>query len=113
MAIAASVGYPARRAAKRGTFTSSTWVLPVAGAMDAGAVHQTVQALIDGCCEKRNLQALRLVLPAYPPGALTDDWGDLLIALKQVRISCRDDLELKEMETVIALIHQVERTLER
>jgi hypothetical protein len=81
--------------------------------MDTGAFHKTMQALIDGWCEKRNLQALRLVLPAYPPGALTDDWGDLLIALKQVRISCRDDLELKEMETVIALIHQVERTLER
>jgi hypothetical protein len=33
--------------------------------------------------------------------------------LRQVRISCRAQLDEKEMDAVIELIHEVERVLER
>jgi len=72
-----------------------------------------LESLIDGWCETRNLCALRFVLPAYPMAGPTDDWSGLLSALKQVRISCRDDLEMKEMDAVASLIQELERTLQR
>jgi hypothetical protein len=82
--------------------------------MERAGFARTIERLIDGWCEKRKLQPLRLILPVYPlSGGLTEDWGDLHAALRQVRISCRDELDETEMDAVIELIHEVERVLER
>ena len=82
--------------------------------IDRATFAQAMDRLIDGWCESRNLRALRLVLPVYPfASGLTDDWANLHTALKQVRISCRDALKPKEMDSIVALIHEVERALER
>jgi len=82
--------------------------MPPEGALKA------VEKLVDGWCERRNLRALRIVLPAYPMAdGATDAWGGLLAALKQVRISCREDLEMKEMDALVSLIQDIERSLQR
>jgi hypothetical protein len=77
--------------------------------MKSQAFAKAIEKLIDGWCERRNLRALRLVLPAYPMAdGQADDWAGLLSALKQVRTTCREDLEMKEMDAIVSLIRQIE-----
>jgi hypothetical protein len=46
-----------------------------------------LNALVDSWCERRALKPLSIILAAWPfgGGGLTDDWGRLLDALKNVR----------------------------
>jgi hypothetical protein len=75
---------------------------------------RTMDGLIDGWCERRKLGPLRYILRAYPVASgLTDEWEELRAALRHIRSSCRDDLEPQELDTVVALIHQADRALER
>jgi hypothetical protein len=56
-------------------------------------LSRTLDRLIDGWCERRSLAPLRLVLPWWPLSSpLTDAWGDLLTALKQVELLPDSDL---------------------
>ena len=72
------------------------------------AVDAIVGALVDGWCERRNLRALRIILPAYPmPDGLSEDWYRLRDALVFVRAECRDALsaiERDQLEHVISLV---------
>jgi hypothetical protein len=82
--------------------------------MDRTDLVETMDRLIDGWCAKRNLEALRLVLPAYPlVNGLTDEWAELNTALRQVRISCREQLDPEEMDVLVAVIHEVQKALDR
>ena len=54
--------------------------------------HQELQKvldrLIDAWCQERKLDGLRLLLPVWPlHSALTDGWGDLMVALRAIENS--------------------------
>ena len=49
-----------------------------------------IQKLVEAWCDRRCLIALRQILPGYPlTSPLTDGWGELLIALKNVSAFAR------------------------
>jgi hypothetical protein len=72
----------------------------------------TLDALIDGWCERRALRPLRYLLPAYP-GVLahTDQQFQLLDALKDVKGLCGDDLTPEERRLVAQAHDFVEERL--
>jgi hypothetical protein len=72
----------------------------------------TLDALIDGWCERRALRPLRYLLPAYP-GVLahTDQQFQLLDALKDVKGLCGDDLTPEERRLVTQAHDFVEERL--
>ena len=47
-------------------------------------ICERVEDLIGAWCDQRTLKALRIVLPAWPPSGLTDDWHALLDALSHL-----------------------------
>jgi hypothetical protein len=57
--------------------------------MTADELLSQLNALVDRWCERRALKPLSIILAAWPfgGGGLTDDWGRLLDALKNVRAS--------------------------
>jgi len=71
----------------------------------------TLQSLIDAWCDRRCLSALRRILVAYPMlSGLTDEWGELTIALENVRAFARDQItesELQSVEDAIAFARRV------
>jgi len=71
----------------------------------------TLQSLIDAWCDRRCLSALRRILVAYPMlSGLTDEWGELTIALENVRAFARDQItesELQSVEDAIAFARSV------
>jgi hypothetical protein len=73
-----------------------------------------LQTLVEGWCDRRNLRALRAILPGYPLSSpFTDGWGELLVALKNVRALARDEITEAELITVDECIRTVERALRR
>jgi hypothetical protein len=65
--------------------------------------------LIDQWCERRELRPLQFLLGAYPaPLVHTDQFGQVLDALKDVKGLCRDKLEQEELTLVISLINELE-----
>jgi hypothetical protein len=65
--------------------------------------------LIDQWCERRVLLPLRSLLPAYP-GVLahTDQFGDLLERLRDVKGLCRSELTAEELTQAISVINELE-----
>ena len=66
-----------------------------------------ISELVNRWCDRRDLQSLRVILAAWPRvSGLTDDWGQLLEALRILR----SDQRLPEDErTIIAdLVVEVE-----
>ncbi len=75
---------------------------------------ESVAALVDSWCERRCLSALKFILQGYPlSSGLTDDWGNLLKALEDVRAFARDELTEEETKTVGELIGFVSRIVYR
>lgn len=70
--------------------------------------------LVDRWCERRALRPLRIILKAYPMvSALTDNWGELRSALRQLR-SLRDpDVSDAEAAIVEDALRAIERALDR
>lgn len=70
---------------------------------------QKLDWLIDQWCDRRELKPLQFLFRAYP-GVLahTDQFGDLLDALKDVKGLCRDRLKPQELTTVIELVNELE-----
>jgi hypothetical protein len=61
----------------------------------------TLDALIDGWCERRALKPLHYILRAYPSViAHTDQKFELLDALKDLKGLCRGDLTPEESQLV-------------
>jgi hypothetical protein len=74
----------------------------------------TLQALVESWCDRRCLKALRAVLRGYPLSSpFTDGWGELLLALQDVRAFARNELTDGERATVDDCIRTVERLLHR
>jgi hypothetical protein len=64
-------------------------------------LFKTLDALIDGWCERRALKPLHYILRAYPAViAHTDQKFELLDALKDVKGLCRDDFTPEERRLV-------------
>ncbi|HEU0039386.1 MAG TPA: hypothetical protein VFR76_08940 [Verrucomicrobiae bacterium] len=65
--------------------------------------------LIDQWCERRELRPLQCLLRAYP-GVLahTDQFGEVLDALRDVKGLCREKLKAEEVTMVISLINELE-----
>jgi len=60
-----------------------------------------LQSLIDAWCDRRCLSALRRILVAYPMSSgLTDEWGELSIALENVRAFARDEITESELQSL-------------
>ena len=71
-----------------------------------------LKILINAWCDRRALLPLAQVLPAYTAfNGMTDGWGEMLKALKNVRAFCRDELAEPEIAAVADLIRAVEQTL--
>jgi len=77
-------------------------------------IHSDLRQLADGWCERRALRALRQFLPGYfALNGLTDRWGELETALKDVLVFAKDEIteeEKKEVKRIMiviqAAIHQ-------
>jgi hypothetical protein len=75
---------------------------------------QKLDWLIDQWCERRELRPLQFLLRAYP-GALahTDQFGEVLDALKDVKGLCKDKLHTEELTAVISLVNELEDYIEK
>ena len=73
------------------------------------ALCQKLDWLIDQWSERRALHPLRFLLSAYP-GVLahTDQFGDLLERLRDVKGLCRSELTAEELTYVISAINELE-----
>ena len=75
-------------------------------------LNKTLDALIDGWCERRAIKPLQLLLRAYPcPLVHTDQFHDLLEALRDVKGLARPALTQEELTMVIQSINALEDSL--
>jgi len=74
-------------------------------------IRRDLRQLADGWCERRALRALSQFLPGYfALNGLTDGWGELESALKDVLVFAKDELtdeEQKEVKRVMILVQQM------
>jgi len=72
----------------------------------------TLQQLVAAWCDRRCLRALRHVLRGYPLASpFTDGWGELLIALRDVRAFALDELNADERAVLEDCICALEKML--
>jgi hypothetical protein len=77
-------------------------------------LFRKLQGLVEGWCDRRCLRALRAILHGYPmTSMLTEGWGELLIALQNVRAFAREELTEDERSTVEECISAVDRAVHR
>ena len=73
-----------------------------------------LKQFINAWCDRRALRPLSRILGPYLAfNGLGDSWGEILNALKAVRMLCRNDISASELETVHALIRAAERALHK
>jgi hypothetical protein len=73
-----------------------------------------LEKLVDAWCERRQLQLLRTILAAYPRvSGLTDEWGDLITALKTIRGEHCSLLAAGEIDRIVELQHIAESVVYR
>ena len=73
---------------------------------------EPIRELVDRWCERRDLAALRLILSAWPRvSGLTDEWAQVLEALRSLRASRH--LPGDEQEMVKHLVIEVEAVVYR
>jgi hypothetical protein len=74
----------------------------------------SIQKLVEAWCDRHCLGALRRILPGYPlTSPLTDGWGELLIALQNVRAFARNELTATEQEVLEECIRAVDSAIHR
>ena len=74
----------------------------------------SIQKLVEAWCDRHCLGALRRILPGYPlTSPLTDGWGELLIALQNVRAFARHELTADEQEVLEECIRAVDSAIHR
>ena len=82
------------------------------GIDDEHPVNGQLARLVDGWCERRELGALAVLLPAYTSNnGLTDGWAGVMEALRTLRGSRR--LPLEELHQIDELTVIVERMVYR
>lgn len=68
--------------------------------------------LIEKWCQRRALRPLKYILQVYPaPLIHTDQMGDLLDKLRDIKGLCRNDLTSDELNYVIEAVNEVEDSL--
>jgi hypothetical protein len=73
-----------------------------------------IDQLVNAWYDRRCLSALRRILQGWPlTSGLTDDWGNLLDALEQVRAFAKDELTEDEQARLDGAIHEVGRLVYR
>ncbi|HKF51780.1 MAG TPA: hypothetical protein VKB26_05670 [Candidatus Acidoferrales bacterium] len=81
---------------------------------DNAELFRALQGLVDAWCDRRCFRALRAVLKGYPLSSpLTDGWGELLNALRDVRAFERGELTEQERVTLDDCISAVDQVLHR
>jgi hypothetical protein len=77
-------------------------------------VLRQVESLCNAWCARHCLTALRHLLKAWPLiSPLTDSWGELQIALQNVRAFARNEISPEQLETVNQLIRDVDKGVHR
>ena len=72
-------------------------------------IFSKIDTLVDGWCERRALKPLRLILRSYPLcSGLTDEWGELMESLKDIKGLAGDDLTSEEKKMLVELVNAVE-----
>lgn len=75
---------------------------------------KAIDTLVDDWCERRELQALREILSGWPlSSGLTDDYAQLLEALRSLRGVARDALTESELRVIERLIPKVEQLVQK
>ena len=73
-----------------------------------------LRSLVEAWCDRRCLGSLRFILQAYPmPSKLTDSWGELELALANVRAFARNELTDSELQSVEELIRTIRKAMGR
>lgn len=81
---------------------------------DKQQVFGNIQRLVEAWCDRRCLRALRNVLRGYPlVSPLGDGWGELLLALQNVRAFARDELTADEQKILEDCIRAVDGAVHR
>jgi len=76
----------------------------------APELDKIISSLVDGWCERRELQPLGIVLPAWPSSIgqpLTDEWEELRAALRHARAIAKErmtEAEREQLNSAIALV---------
>jgi len=79
---------------------------------DNDAFFGALRTLIGKWCDRRCLNALHRILGAYLGfNGLTDGWGELRIALQNVRALARTELKTDELKKVDDLIRAADHAL--
>ena len=80
--------------------------------MDIAKFENNLDYLIEKWCSRKQLAPLRRILNAQASiNGLTDGLEEMLLELKTIRSQHADELEKKEMDIVIELIHATEAAL--
>jgi hypothetical protein len=81
---------------------------------DNKQLFNSIQRLVEAWCDRRCLRALRNILRGYPLGSpLGDGWGELLVALQDVRAFARDELTAEEFKVLENCIRAVDTAVHR
>jgi len=75
-------------------------------------LNEKLDWLVEQWCERRALRPLKFILQAYPgPLTHTDQIGDLLDRLRDIKGLCRNELTTDELNRVIEAINEIEDSL--
>jgi len=75
-------------------------------------LQRTLDGLVEGWCQHRCLEGLRLVLPVWPlVSPFTDGWGKLLRVLRQVELLPGGTLTADEQQAVCDATRFVEQVV--
>jgi hypothetical protein len=81
---------------------------------DNKQLFSNIQRLIEAWCDRRCLRALRYILRGYPlVSPLGDGWGELLVALQDVRAFASDELTAGEFKVLEDCIRAVDTAVHR
>jgi hypothetical protein len=81
---------------------------------DNADLFNAVQTLVEDWCDRRCLKALSWILRGYPlTSPLGDGWGDLLVALQNVRAFAQSELTDAERAAVDECIRAVDSAVHR
>jgi hypothetical protein len=81
---------------------------------DNEQLFSSIQGLVDAWCDRRCLRALRNILPGYPlVSPLGDGWGELRLALQNVRAFAKDELTADEQKILEDCIRAADAALHR
>jgi hypothetical protein len=72
-------------------------------------IFSKVDKLVDAWCGRRALKPLRFILRSYPlASGLTDEWGELLESLKDIKGLSGSELTNDEKKVLVELVNAVE-----